>query len=205
MIYTINATVIAPTLKKSEKTIEKDLALELDEDVASISDVDISTAISNSSEVDSAIVENSTEIPTLEQTLLPSTLKLLEATSRNESSWYYGPSRFVQYMNTKYRLIQLKRVSNPKRRIVYEKKGTTGMAGQMFGVCDTLLLGILHNRAVQCFVHISALPPVWAPALREEMFDFPLTNFTYKVRLPRGTFDVCAQAQEPIPTDTLRT
>ena len=203
MVYTINATDMASTMKKSEEAIERDLVLDLDEDVASTSDVEVSTVVSDSTEVGSEIVEDSTEIPTLEQTLQPSTLKLLKPTSKNESDWYFGPSRFVEYMNTKYRLIQLKRVSNPKKRIVYEKKGTTGMAGQMFGVCDTLLLGILHSRAVQCILRVFAFPLVWAPALREEMFDFPLSNFTYKVRLPRGIFNIRAQAQEPIPTDIL--
>ena len=198
---------MASTMKKSEEAIERDLVLDLDEDVASISDVEVPTVVSDSTEVGSEIVEDSTEIPTLEQTLeqtlQPSTVKLLKSTSKKESDWYFGPSRFVEYMNTKYRLIQLKRVSNPKKRIVYEKKGTTGMAGQMFGVCDTLLLGILHSRAVQCILRVFALPLVWAPALREEMFDFPLSNFTYKVRLPRGIFNIRVQEQEPIPTDIL--
>lgn len=67
----------------------------------------------------------------------------------NESNWVFGPPPFLEYMNTKYKSLQRKRVSQPKRRIVYEKKGTTGMAGQMIGVCDTLLLAILHDRAIQ--------------------------------------------------------
>lgn len=64
------------------------------------------------------------------------------------SNWYYGPSRFLEYMNTNFSRIQ--RSSNlHKKAIVYEKKGTTGMAGQMTGVCDTLLLAILHDRPFQ--------------------------------------------------------
>lgn len=66
-----------------------------------------------------------------------------------ESSWVFGPPPFLDYMNTKYKAIQRKRAFQPRRRIVYEKKGTTGMAGQMIGVCDTLLLAVLHDRAIQ--------------------------------------------------------
>lgn len=51
-------------------------------------------------------------------------------------------------MNTTYLRIQ----SNPhlrRNQIVYEKKGTTGMAGQISGVCDSLLLALLHDRPFQ--------------------------------------------------------
>ena len=64
------------------------------------------------------------------------------------SNWFYGPPRFREYMNTNFSRIQ----SNPrlqKKMIVYQKKGTTGMAGQMTGVCDALLLAILHDRPFQ--------------------------------------------------------
>lgn len=75
----------------------------------------------------------------------------------NESNWVFGPPPFLEYMNTKYKSLQRKRVSQPKRRIVYEKKGTTGMAGQMIGVCDTLLLAILHDRAIQSRLLFSSI------------------------------------------------
>ena len=78
----------------------------------------------------------------------PLSFSFLKRTS-NESNWVFGPPPFLEYMNTKYKSLQRKRVFQPRRRIVYEKKGTTGMAGQMIGVCDTLLLAILHDRAIQ--------------------------------------------------------
>ena len=65
------------------------------------------------------------------------------------SDWFYGPSDFVWYMNTVYKRFHRENVQFTKKRIVYEKKGTTGMAGQMFGVCDALFLGVLHKRVVQ--------------------------------------------------------
>ena len=86
--------------------------------------------------------------PSAKPSFKPLSFSFLKRTG-NESNWAFGPPLFLEYMNTKYKALQRKRVSQPKRRIVYEKKGTTGMAGQMIGVCDTLLLAILHDRAIQ--------------------------------------------------------
>ena len=66
-----------------------------------------------------------------------------------DANWVYGPSRFLKYMNTEYQRIQQNGTRLSTQLIVYEKKGTTGMAGQIVGVCDALLLGILHDRPVQ--------------------------------------------------------
>ena len=86
--------------------------------------------------------------PSAKPSFKPLSFSFLKRTS-NESNWVFGPPHFLEYMNTKYKSLQRKRVFQPRRRIVYEKKGTTGMAGQMIGVCDTLLLAILHDRAIQ--------------------------------------------------------
>ena len=86
--------------------------------------------------------------PSAKPSFKPLSFSFLKLTS-NESNWVFGPPPFLEYMNTKYKSLQRKRVFQPRRRIVYEKKGTTGMAGQMIGVCDTLLLAILHDRAIQ--------------------------------------------------------
>lgn len=84
---------------------------------------------------------------------LPSTSRTATPTTPIPSSspsygWSYGPVPLQTYMNTTYLRIQ----SNPRLRrnqIVYEKKGTTGMAGQISGVCDSLLLALLHDRPFQ--------------------------------------------------------
>ena len=64
------------------------------------------------------------------------------------SSWVYGPPSFLHFMNNKYPTIQQNALKR-KRTIVYQKKGTTGMAGQITGVCDSLLLAIIHERPFQ--------------------------------------------------------
>lgn len=65
------------------------------------------------------------------------------------SDWFDGPSDWVQYMKNVYTPFHERNLRTSNTTIVYEKKGTTGMAGQLFGVCDSLLLGVLHNRSVQ--------------------------------------------------------
>ena len=64
------------------------------------------------------------------------------------SSWIYGPPAFLHFMNTRFPSIQ-QQARRHKKTIVYQKKGTTGMAGQITGVCDSLLLAILHKRPFQ--------------------------------------------------------
>ena len=84
--------------------------------------------------------------PTTPVPLSPSTS--IPATAAPSYGWSYGPLPLQHFMNTTYLRIQ----SNPRLRrnqIVYEKKGTTGMAGQISGVCDSLLLALLHNRPFQ--------------------------------------------------------
>ena len=91
--------------------------------------------------------------PTLAHDSVPEPSPIIVASNSIESStdaeWVYGPSRFLKYMNTEYQSIQQNGTRRSAQLIVYEKKGTTGMAGQIVGVCDALLLGILHDRPVQ--------------------------------------------------------
>lgn len=70
--------------------------------------------------------------------------------SRPNTKWISGSSQFVDYMNTVFIPEQEQNVKNRKNVIVYMKRGTTGIAGQMSGMCDVLLLAILNRRAFQC-------------------------------------------------------
>lgn len=58
--------------------------------------------------------------------------------------WSYGPKEFIQYMDDLYIPIHTDFIP-----IVYGKMGTTGLAGQMKGVCDCLLLALLQNKSIQ--------------------------------------------------------
>lgn len=62
--------------------------------------------------------------------------------------WRSGPIAFSRYMNREYIPFH-KSHTNTSNPIVYIKKGTTGIAGQMRGVCDVLLLSIIHNRVLK--------------------------------------------------------
>ena len=39
---------------------------------------------------------------------------------------------------------------NTSNKVMYLKRGTTGIAGQMIGVCDALLVALTTNRGLQC-------------------------------------------------------
>ena len=60
--------------------------------------------------------------------------------------WDYSPGSFRDYLRDVYFLS----FYNSSHRIVYSKRGTTGIAGQMKGVCDSFLLALLKNYSFQC-------------------------------------------------------
>ena len=72
----------------------------------------------------------------------------LRSVSKPKTIWKSGSKAFRLYMKDYY-LPFLHANTNASNPIVYVKKGTTGIAGQMRGVCDILLLGILHNRVIK--------------------------------------------------------
>ena len=49
----------------------------------------------------------------------------------------------------KYRSTHIK-LSKTSQKVMYLKRGTTGIAGQMIGVCDSLLIAMMTNRGLQC-------------------------------------------------------
>lgn len=42
------------------------------------------------------------------------------------------------------------KLANTTNKVMYLKRGTTGIAGQMIGVCDALLVALTTNRGLQC-------------------------------------------------------
>ena len=42
------------------------------------------------------------------------------------------------------------KLSKTSQKVMYLKRGTTGIAGQMIGVCDSLLIAMMTNRGLQC-------------------------------------------------------
>ena len=95
---------------------------------------------------------------------------------------FYGPPDLIHYMQTVYTPFHKEHSKTVNMTLVYEKKGTTGMAGQLFGVCDTLLLGILHNRVVKSILLQIGLKLVVAPSLPSKLFNFPFSNFPFSVK-----------------------
>lgn len=69
---------------------------------------------------------------------------------KNElSSWDFGISSFVDYMNDVYMPLREEHMNYTTERIVYAKYGSPGIANQMKCACDTLLYALLTNRTFQ--------------------------------------------------------
>ena len=77
--------------------------------------------------------------------------------------------------------------TNDTNPIVYIKHNNAGIACQMCGICDALLLGILNNRTFKCppFPYFSLID--YAPAIQPHLFYFPLFNISFAVPLKRNT------------------
>lgn len=65
--------------------------------------------------------------------------------------WVSGPPAFRDYMNSYYIPFHQQH-TNDSNPFVYLKRGTTGIAGQMRGACDVLLMSIIHNRVFKSII-----------------------------------------------------
>ena len=66
-----------------------------------------------------------------------------------KTQWITGPEMFVDFMNLNYLPRFEKEMAETQSQIIYQKAGSIGIATQMYGVCDSLLLGILNDRLFQ--------------------------------------------------------
>ena len=75
------------------------------------------------------------------------------------TTWTDGPKELVKYINKHY-IPLYKNVSDYayEKRIIYQKRQFAGIAAQMMGVCEVLLMGISHHRLVysMCYFHPSS-------------------------------------------------
>lgn len=67
-----------------------------------------------------------------------------------KTRWMSGPDPLCKYMNDVYIPLTMNHSSDKDKMIIYAKRGTTGIAGQISGMCDVLLLGILNDRVFKC-------------------------------------------------------
>ncbi len=102
----------------------------------------------------------------------------------SDATWIAGSDTFVSYMNTYYLPFQKHSIHNATDQIIYQKKGSIGIATQLFGVCDILLLGIVNNRSIQSWSILLISLVVNAPGIPNHFFRFPLFNLTFPATLP---------------------
>lgn len=103
-----------------------------------------------------------------------------------KTRWNTGNYKFQSFMNDYFIPFQQANSATFPNKTIYLKRGTTGIAGQMSGMCDVLLLSILNNRTFHCTI-FSLFSLDHAPAILPHFFDFPLFNISYPVRLDNNT------------------
>lgn len=105
------------------------------------------------------------------------------------TKWNAGEAEFIEYMNSVYIPTHRREVKNESSTLIYQKRANAGVANQIMGTCDVLLLGIVNNRSVQSS-HSSRLKPIVnAPAIPSHFFLFPLFNFTFPAVLSSPSGD----------------
>ena len=65
------------------------------------------------------------------------------------TKWNTGNVSFVEYMNNVYIPVQEQNVRKASSTIIYQKRFVAGIANQIMGVCDTLIMGLVNNRSIQ--------------------------------------------------------
>ena len=84
--------------------------------------------------------------------------------------WNAGEAEFIEYMNSVYIPTHRREVKSEASTLIYQKRANAGVANQIMGTCDVLLLGIVNNRSVQSS-HSSRLKPIVnAPAIPSHFF-----------------------------------
>ena len=95
------------------------------------------------------------------------------------TKWNAGEAEFIEYMNSVYIPTHRREVKSEASTLIYQKRANAGVANQIMGTCDVLLLGIVNNRSVQSSRSSQLKPIVNAPAIPSHFFLFPLFNFTF--------------------------
>ena len=60
--------------------------------------------------------------------------------------------------------------------VVYIKRGTTGLSGELIGICDALFIGFYTGRAIRCCVSLRSSPAVYSTVITRDLFDFGLLH-----------------------------
>ena len=74
-----------------------------------------------------------------------------------------------------YRTVHTSNV-NTTKKVVYLKRGTTGIAGQIIGICDSLFIAMMTDRALQCPISSPTSSLVSSDVITDKYFQFPLPN-----------------------------
>ena len=104
-----------------------------------------------------------------------------------KTMWRSGSPELIAYMNTVYLPGRMSANENEQNTLIYQRKGSVGIATQLFSTCDTLLFGILQNRSVQSRYLTRLYRLVNTPSIPSHFFSFPIFNFTFPATLRSGS------------------
>ena len=65
---------------------------------------------------------------------------------------------------------------NTSKTVVYIKRGTTGISGELIGICDSLFIGFYTGRAIRCCFSPLFLSTVYSTIITSDLFDFGLSH-----------------------------
>ena len=94
--------------------------------------------------------------------------------TRNGRNRYGDVSKWNAYFNH-YRTVHTANI-NTTKKVVYLKRGTTGIAGQIIGICDSLFIAMITDRALQCPFSFPTSSLVSSDVITDKYFSFPLPN-----------------------------
>ena len=74
----------------------------------------------------------------------------------------------------------INRANNPRGTIFYIKRGTTGISGQLIGICDSYYIAVTTGKFLQCIFFInSIIYLVTSSVVTDTYFSFGIPNLFY--------------------------
>ena len=93
------------------------------------------------------------------------------------SKWEDHINSYRSIQEASLSLLSLTRRSwNTSNIITYVKRGTTGISGQLIGICDALFIGFYTKRAVRCDLSLPSLQIVTSNVITDDLFVFGLPH-----------------------------
>ena len=166
----------------SDSNSDSDSTPDSDSDSNSDSDSDSNSDSNSDSDSDSDSDSNSTPTSSPSSPITPPhhrkrIIPLNKNVFGRYSKWEDHIQSFRSLQETSLSLLSLTpRFWNTSNTITYVKRGTTGISGQLIGICDALFIGFYTKRAVRCGFSPLSSRIVTSNIITDDLFDFGLPH-----------------------------